>query len=525
MNQDGRSQKRNAKVSRNKSLKALVLVDTPVPSLIREVIDSLKTLNYNLKLVGITLLTGDETAARLAKKVCKVPVYMDYRIGVEECVPEIVILMSHDRKLHRELLRTLPEEVQIMGPFAIEALRALKTVSGQLGTAETKLRNVEMIKEVLMAGSGVSILVIDEDFRVLDINNAILSRTKMSKKGCLGRPCHWVIHRRMEPCEIAGCPASQVLLTGHSTHLVREERKEDRNNRYFTVSAYPLGTDELDKKCVLMVWKDVTRGFAPVLDRQARSIKNDFSQILHHDKMVALGKLAAAAVHDINNPIQGILTFSKLMKSFLDAGSLDSNQIEKFRMYLDLIAGESARCGDIMRSLLSFARLGTMEKAPVHLNSVLDEVELLVGNRMELQGICFHKDLSEDLPPVRGDRNQVKQAILNLVLNSVEAMPNGGSITIQAFYKPDVDGVQIRISDTGSGIPKSLQESLFEPFVTTKEFGKGTGLGLSVVYGIVIQHEGTIELQKDVHEGTTFVITLPVFKRSIQENKLPQCSG
>ncbi len=523
MNQDGRYQKRNAEAPRKKHLRALVVVDTPLPSLITETIDSLKTLGYKLKLAGIIILAYDETTARLTKKVCKVPLYTDYRIAMEKCSPEIIVLTSHDRKFHLNLLNTLPEEVQIMGPFDVEALRALKKVSGQLGTAQTKLRNVELIKEVLMAGSGVSILVIDEDFRVLDINNAILSRTKMSKQGCLGRPCHWVIHRRMEPCEIAGCPASQVLLTDHSTHLVREERRE-LHNRYFTISAYPLGMDELGKKCVLMVWKDVTRGFAPVLDRQARSMKHNFSQILHHDKMAALGKLAAAAVHDINNPIQGILTFSKLMKSFLDAGRLDAKQIDKFRTYLDLISVESARCGDIMRSLLSFARLGTLEKAPVHLSSVLDEVELLVGNRMELQGISFHKDLSKDLPPVRGDRNQVKQAILNLVLNSVEAMPNGGSITIQAYYKPDVDGVQIRISDTGSGIPKSLHDNLFEPFVTTKEFGKGTGLGLSVVYGIVIQHEGTIELQKDADEGATFVITLPIFKRSIPNNKLPQCS-
>ena len=160
----------------------------------------------------------------------------------------------------------------------------------------------------------------------------------------------------------------------------------------------------------------------------------------------------------------------------------------------------------------------------MELNSLLDEVMLLIGNRLELQRITVRRALSENLLPIWGDRNQIKQAILNLALNSVEAMPNGGEIAIEASLQPDSDHVQIRISDTGTGIPKSLQGNIFEPFVTTKEFGKGTGLGLSVVYGIITQHAGTVELQRDQEQGATFVITLPVYRQTSQQTPEPHCS-
>lgn len=524
MKRNSRSKRRPEQAPAKESLKALIIGDTLDPRGIAEILDSLTPMGFHVNLACVVRPAKKKPPKAIADRDFEFPVYHDYEEIIREQPPDVVILTSQDRKLHKRLLQILPSHTQIMDPFALEAIQALRKVSGQLGTMQNKLRSVELVKEVLMAGSGVSILVIDEDFKVLDINNAILSRTKMSKNGCVGRACHWVIHRKIAPCDSVGCPASQVFLTDRSTHVVREEKKEDRSSRYFTVSAYPLGEDERGKKCVLMVWKDVTRGFEPVLDRQARTIKNDFSQILHHDKMVALGKLAAAAVHDINNPIQGILTFSKLMRSSLDSGNLSPDTIEKFRVYLDLIAAESSRCGDIMRSLLSFARLGTLEKSPVDLNSLLDEVLLLVGNRLELQSITFRRVLDQDLLPICGDRNQIKQALLNLMLNSVEAMPNGGEITVEASLQPDSDYMRIRISDTGIGIPKSIQTSVFEPFVTTKEFGKGTGLGLSVVYGIITQHAGAIELQRDRDEGATFVITLPVVKRETDKNTEPHCS-
>jgi two-component system NtrC family sensor kinase len=363
-----------------------------------------------------------------------------------------------------------------------------------------------------MANADISIMQVDEDFKIKEINNAILRRTKMKRKGCLGRACHWVLHRIIEPCHQRGykCALMDVLATGQVTHSMREDVREDGSPRYYTISWYPLRKDERGKKGLLIIWKDVTQSMDRVLDRQARNIRENVSQLCHEDRMIALGKLAAAAVHEINNPIQGILIFSKLMRSSLEGDTVTPEQLEKFRNYLDLMASESARCGQILRNLLSFARQSDLRKTAIDLRPLLDEVVLLVGNRMELQNITFEREIDDKLPPIYSDRDQIKQALLNLILNAIEAMPNGGMIRVTAEIQSRGNKVRIRVSDTGSGISKEMQRNIFEPFVSTKGEGKGVGLGLSVVYGITTQHGGTIEVDSEEGKGATFTLNLPL---------------
>ncbi len=477
----------------------------------RQILVSLTTMGYEIKLLGLVLIEPHGSLDQLGADPA-IPIFSDYTEIIDYDPPDLLILTSDDHLLRKKLVEIIPPETRVLDSFALKAFQTLEKVSGQLGTTRNRLQSVELIKEVLMAGSEVSIMVIDEEFKVIDINNAILQRAQMSKEGCIGRTCHWVIHRYIEPCEVKGssCPVAEVLRTQRSNHHVREFIKEDGTTRYFTVSAYPLRPDERGKRCVLIVWKDVTKGMTGMLDRQARNIRENFASYLQQDKLVALGKLAAAAVHEINNPIQGILVFAKLMSSSLEGGSLAPEQVLKFRQYLDLIAEESTRCGQILRNLLSFSRHGDLKKSSFDFGALLNEIRLLVGNRMELQGINFSSAIPPDLLPVYGDRNQIKQAVLNLVLNSVEAMPDGGAIDVSAGLDSDRHQIRIRVCDTGGGIPKEIQGSLFEPFITTKKDGKGVGLGLSVVYGIVTQHGGSIEVESDEGQGACVVLSLPV---------------
>lgn len=483
-----------------------------------DILDSLNTMGFDLDPLGI-VYRKPEKLSQARRVRHDIPILEEYDSLIQEKKPDLIIVTSQDHELRKHLVTIIPPETRILGSFAVDVLRILKKVSAQLGTAQSKLQSVELVKEVLMAGSEVSIMVVDEDFKVLDINRAILDRTKMARKACLNRPCHWVIHRFMEPCHLKGmhCSVLEVVRTGRSTHSVREEIRTDGSQRYFTVSTYPLKQNEYGKKSVLIVWKDVTKGMTPVLDRQAHSIRKDFSFVVHQDKMVALGKLAAAAVHEINNPIQGILVFSKMMRSALEQETLSSEEMDRFKTYLDLIAGESARCGQILRNLLSFARQSDLEKSFFDLDMVLEEILLLTGNRMELQNIKLRKRVSRNLPPVFGDRNRIKQAILNLVLNSVEAMPDGGVLRVSASLYPDAEHMRIRVSDTGGGVPKKLHSTLFEPFVTTKADGKGVGLGLSVVYGVIAQHGGSVELESEEGKGASFILTFPISKQSPEE--------
>jgi len=472
--------------------------------------DFLSPMGLDSILLGIVVEGWPPDAAK-SEIDGKIPVFDDYRKVLKQHTPDLLIITSDDTGLRKRLLRVVSPKTRIIDSFILRAFRTLRAVSGQLGSTQSKLESLELIKEALMENAEISIMQVDEDFKVKEINNTILQRTKLKRKDCLGRPCHWIIHRNIEPCYHLGykCTLKDVLATGQVTHTVSEDLRGDGPSRYFTISWYPLKEDEQGKKGVLIIWKDVTQSMDRVLDRQVRSIRENVSQIFHEDRMVALGKLAAAAVHEINNPIQGILTFSKLMSSLLGGDTITPELLKKFRSYLDLISSESARCGQILRNLLSFARQSSFRKSAFDLTGLLDEIILLVGNRMELQGIAFEKRIDEDLPAIYADRDQIKQALLNLVLNAVEAMPAGGLLRVVAGIHERRKYVTIQVTDTGGGIPKEIQRTIFEPFVTTKEEGKGVGLGLSVVYGIVSQHGGTVEVNSEEGKGTTFTLNLP----------------
>jgi len=476
-----------------------------------EVLDSLLTLGYGVNLLDV-VDQGDELLRSVTADGAEDSEFGRFKRIMQSDPPDLLIITSDDHYLRKALMEIISSRTRVLDSFALNLFNAVKDLSGRLHTTQNRLESVQIIKEVLMAGAETSIMVVDEELKILDINNIVLEKTQMSREGCLNRACYWAIRKLMEPCYQRGgsCVVREVLRTGSAAHTLQEEVRTGKPNRYFTISAYPLKEDEHGKKSVMVVWKDITRGMANVLDRQARSIQENFSYYLQRDKMVALGKLAAAAVHEINNPVQGILTFAKLMRASLEKDSLTRGEVEKFRTYLDMIAAESARCGKILTNLLSFSRRGDLKKIAVDITSIIEEIHLMLGHRLDLASINFQLDVDSNLPPVYGDRDQMKQGLLNLILNAAEAIREGGLIKATAHYEPDIGSIRVAVSDTGPGIPKDIQANIFEPFFTTKEGGKGVGLGLSVVYGIVAQHGGTIELESEPGKGATFVLTLPV---------------
>ncbi|MGB9617865.1 MAG: ATP-binding protein, partial [Desulfomonilaceae bacterium] len=484
-----------------------------------DVLQSLTNIGHEIVHVhSIPIAAGAIGGA--ADDALTVAVFQDIQRHVMESPPDLVIQTKDQPELFRLLCEIMPPKTRLLDSLILRIVKGLKDISGQLIATRTRLQTVELMKEVLTSGPEVSLMVVDEDLKIVEISNSVLERGKMVLEDCIGRPCHWVLRKGVKPCDCAGdrCIAREVLLTGKSVHTVKEATTKHDSKYYFTVSAYPMKTEGQEKMNVLVVWKDIHREMTRVLDQQAHDIQQNFSHILERDKMVALGQLAAAAVHEINNPIQGILTFAKLMRQSFDKDSLDPEELDRFRSYLDLIAGESARCGQILRNLLAFARLDNMEKTAFDLNRLLDEIFMLIHNRASLQGITLERRIAHDVSPIFGDRGRIKQALLNLVINAMDAMPRGGVITVEAHMEGDNDYIRILVKDTGVGIPKGLQGSIWEPFVTTKAVGKGVGLGLSVVYGIVTQHGGTVDMQSEENKGTVFGVNLPVFKGSEQES-------
>lgn len=236
---------------------------------------------------------------------------------------------------------------------------------------------------------------------------------------------------------------------------------------------------------------------------QLKSIYNHVNQI---ERIASLGKLSATVAHELNNPLEGILTYSKLIIKKLN-NNLNDEEKKKIINYLELIASESERCGNIVKNLLLFSR--TTEKV-VSINDLISIIErslLLINHHLQLNNIKLEKDFCCSYLEFECDKNQIQQAILAILINAIEAMPDGGTLSIKVFCSDSF--VNIIISDTGVGIPKENLDKIFEPFFSTKPGGKGTGLGLSVVYGIVKQHNGKISVESEVNKGTSVTLSFP----------------
>jgi PAS domain S-box-containing protein len=236
----------------------------------------------------------------------------------------------------------------------------------------------------------------------------------------------------------------------------------------------------------------------------------DQARILHQDKMMSLGRLAASVVHEINNPLSGILNYLRLMIRLLDRGPLHVEQLDKFRRYLELVENETGRCSQIVSSLLTFSRKSPPAFGPVEVEELIRRCVILSQHKAELSNIRFTVAASTGLPPVSGDFNQLQQCVINLIFNAVDAMPEGGALDLTAGLDSAKQEVWIAVKDTGQGIAPEDLPHIFEPFFTTKKEGYGVGLGLSTVYGIIEHHRGTIAVDSRKGRGTTFTIRLPL---------------
>ncbi|HLC27435.1 MAG TPA: ATP-binding protein [bacterium] len=251
---------------------------------------------------------------------------------------------------------------------------------------------------------------------------------------------------------------------------------------------------------------------------RTRALEEAQAQLVQSEKLASLGKLAASIAHEINNPLSGILTYAKLMIRQFSRGQPDEKAVRGSLKNLSLIERETQRCSTIVRNLLDFSRQRDLSFADVDVNQVIEEALSLLGNQLIIQEIHLQKNLSP-LPTIQADFAQLRQAFLNVIMNACEAMDKGGSLTIESAPEGE-EGVQVRLTDTGVGIPPEILSKIFDPFFTTKE--KGTGLGLSVVYGIIERHGGKLEIQTEPGRGTTMIVHLPVSRPGKEQDEESQ---
>ncbi len=364
-----------------------------------------------------------------------------------------------------------------------------------------ELKKSETMLRSLFEQATDGILIMDENGIIIDTNEKACEIYGFDKESLIGTNIEIF---ETEENKHLWAERKKKLLNGESLFFETQHQRKDGSIVSIEISAKAI---DLESGRVIQAFcRDVTEK------------KRLQQQLLQSQKLESIGQLAGGIAHDFHNFLTVIMGYSELL---LQNTELD----EKIRKMVRQITKSATQASQIVEKLLRFSRRGeagrTGEYVKVNINSIINETHELL-ERFLPRGIEIRKDLYEPLPLVEADPNQIEQVLMNLVINAKDAMPNGGTITINtalAFLDKDEAGVanikpgeyvKISISDTGKGIPEEDLPHIFEPFFTTKGKDKGTGLGLAMVYGIVKEHEGHITVRSIPNKGTTFDIYLPI---------------
>jgi len=235
------------------------------------------------------------------------------------------------------------------------------------------------------------------------------------------------------------------------------------------------------------------------------------NELFNIERIASLGKLSLSVAHEINNPLSGILIYTKLIQKQLSNQELDPVKKETMLKHLRLVENETKRCGDIVKGLLDFSRKDEDGFEPRHLHELLKDTFELMSHPMKIANISFLSDFSAGNDLVNCSPNQIKQACIAILVNASEAVAENGEVTFRTL-NPDENHLRIEISDNGIGIADEDISHVFEPFFTTKENKSGIGLGLAIVHGIIQSHKGRLGVKSERGKGTTMIITLPIIK-------------
>ena len=374
-----------------------------------------------------------------------------------------------------------------------------REVERRTAEAEAQRRFTEAIIDSLP----ISLYAVDRDYRIVAWNrNRELGGQGIPRRNALGRNIFDVLTR--QPRATLQREFARAFETAEIERIEQESAGADGHTRHWLVSKIPMRADGADVTHVITVGEDIT----------ARVEAN--RAVGRAEKLAAVGRLAAGVVHEINNPLATIAACAEALETRVAEGAFGtSSDVNDLREYLALIRSEAFRCKQITNGLLDFSRNRAGEPAPVSLTEVVKAAARLLRHQRRAQNIEFQVAVADDLNAVAGDAGQLQQVVIILAENAIDAMPQGGTLTLHTYNEGA--GVRLQVSDTGVGIPAENVAKIFDPFFTTKEVGRGTGLGLAVCYGIVTEHGGHITVDSTVGRGTTFNVSLPALSEEKRE--------
>lgn len=470
------------------------------------VMNQLQSINQSRLRLRLLAIAATEDPASCSKYAAEngIQVYDDYRelLSVEHL--NLIVELTDDPSILLDIFKRKRPSVGVLDREAFTQLLDIANLYSWVDQHQSEFATT------LLRASPDAVLLVDQELRILDGNRSPLIAGGANIESIIGRPCFDAIHGSSECNNISkNCPARKTQKTGMTSRAMYEVAGPNGTPQIVQVTSYPIFNRLGDVAQVVLTIRDITEDLVERIEQRTQVIRKDLARVVQEDRLTSLGRLVASVCHEINNPITSILTFTKLVQVMFQRAHLSDEDLKKIDHYLDLSFREAMRCGIIVKSLLTFARPKSLEAKTLDLNEMVHTILALTKHQMELANIHCKTDLPAAQFTAWGDYAKIQQCLLNLILNAIDAMPEGGTITISGETNEPSDFVWLEVSDTGHGIePEDLQR-IFEPFYSTKIDGKGVGLGLSMVHGIIREHGGMVEVNSEPGKETTFIIKLP----------------
>jgi len=480
------------------------------------------------RIIAVSDPNPDTPGMILARKLELKTVSDYHELYLPENHIDLIIILEPGKDILKDILATKPDNIRVMSYNTFEIFWKA------IGVQEQKLRERNEEVETIINGIEDFIIVISPDKEIVEVNESFLKKMGYAAEEVIGRKCYEIFQRENDvycDSDDINCPLSQVIQNKRFNQQVMSRINRNGETRYFEISIFPIwekdgkiskfievSRDITERK---MEAEEITRRLEQMVEERTVKLNETHAKLLHQDKMASLGKLSASVVHEINNPIAGILNLTKLLKRMTADGSIPPGDLNDFNQYLELMETETWRVSRIVSNLLTFSRQSEMGFNKVDINRLIEKTLILNSNLLMINQVKVKKDMDPDLPDIVGSEDQLQQSFINFISNAAESMEAAGNgvLNIKTRYSP-VDGkIKIDFKDNGVGIPQENFSKLFEPFFTTKKKGKGVGLGLSVAYGIIEEHGGSIHVNSKEGKGTTFNIKLPLKQLSFAQNR------
>lgn len=405
---------------------------------------------------------------------------------------DLVGLLEVRGALSSEAAGALTLLAGLLAPFCA-AVELAENLASEVAARGREIEVQRLLTNLVIDQLPVGLYVVDREYRIVLWNRKRETGTQgMRRRDVIGRVVFEVLTRQTP--ERLRTEFDDVFETG----TVRQEEIEvqsDAGARWYRNTKLPLRLDGGAISHVIALGEDVT---------EWKAVQG---QILQSEKLAAIGQLAAGVMHEINNPLATIGACGAALQGRLeDLGANGTSMLE----YCSIIEHEVERCTQIVNGLLDFSRPKSAVRGRVSLGDLVGDTLNLIRHHERFRQITVASELDAELPPALGNREQLVQMLLALMINAIDAMDPGGRLTLRTYrHALHADEVVLEVEDTGQGIPRERVSKIFEPFYTTKPPGRGTGLGLSICYGIVEAHRGRLEVDSLTGRGSTFRVVLP----------------